>query len=348
MRAEHLRRALGVARLGPRRRRHQPIVLLYHRVGRVPSDPQLLCVTPDHFADHLQVIAGRHTPVRLGSLSAAALNGNVPPGAVAVTFDDGYLDNLLVAKPLLERSGIPATVFVTSGYVRNGRPFWWDELEHLLLRPGRLPAALTLEVGREKLRWELGDDAAYVSDREGDRTAWTVLDDRDPGPRELIYRALCERFRALDETDRERALEHLRAVAEHDDAADALMPRPLSPTELTRLAEGDLIEVGAHTVTHPVLSHLPAERQREEVAGSKRQLEEIVGRPVSSFAYPYGAATDFDETTVSVVREAGFGRACANVPGRVTRQTDPFRLPRLVVRDYDGDELARRLSALSP
>jgi peptidoglycan/xylan/chitin deacetylase (PgdA/CDA1 family) len=341
MRAERLRRALGVAGRGPRRRRHQPIVLLYHRIGHVPRDPQLLCVTPDHFADHLQVIAAHHRPVRLGGLGA---------GAVAVTFDDGYLDNLLVAKPLLERSDIPATVFVTSGHVRTGRPFWWDELEHLLLWPGRLPAALTLEVGRENLRWELGDDAAYVSDRDGDRTAWTVLDERDPGPREQIYRALCERFRALDETDRERALDHLRAVVERDDDADAdaVMPRPLSPTELTLLADGNLIEVGAHTVTHPVLSRLPMERQREEVAGSKRQLEEILGRPVSSFAYPYGAPTDFDETTVSLVRAAGFGRACANVPGRVTRRTDPFRLPRLVVRDCDGDELTRRLSALSP
>jgi hypothetical protein len=69
----------------------------------------------------------------------------------------------------------------------------------------------------------------------------------------------------------------------------------------------------------------------------------MLGRPISSFAYPFGTSADFDETTVAVVREAGFLRACANLDGRLTRRTDPFRVPRLLVRDWSGDELARRL-----
>ena len=340
---ERLGRTLG--RL-VRSRRTQPVVLLYHRLDRVATDPQLLSVTPEHFAEHLQLLAEHYVPVRLGDLVPAAAQGEAPPRAVAITFDDGYADNLLAAKPLLERSRTPATVFAATGYVRGGRPFWWDELERLLLRPGRLPSVLTLDVGQETLVWELGEEAAYTSVRAAERTAWTVLDDCDPGPRQVIYRVLCARIRALDEMERERALESLRAVADPEEA-DTEMPRPLTSEEVARLAEGDLIDVGAHTVTHPALSQLPPERQRVEIAGSKQQLEEMLGRPVSSFAYPYGSSTDFDETTVSLVRDAGFAQACANVAGRLTHETDPLRVPRIVVRDWSGDELARRLSTLA-
>jgi peptidoglycan/xylan/chitin deacetylase (PgdA/CDA1 family) len=334
--------------VGARRTREEgrPVVLLYHRIGHSPLDPQLLAVTKEHFAEHLQLISERYVPLGLADLVAAAVQGRNPARAVAITFDDGYADNLFAAKPLLEHAGTPATVFVASGYVRGGAPFWWDELERLLLRPGLLPSTLTLEVGRETLLWELGDETAYTSVSAADRTAWTVLDDRDPGPRQRIYRALCARLRVLDETERARALERLRSVAEPE-ATDAEMPRPMTSAELACLVEGDLVDVGAHTVTHPVLSRLAEERQRDEIAGSRRQLQEVLGRPVASFAYPYGTDADFDETTVKLIREAGFDHACANLPGRVDRRTDPFRLPRFVVRDWSGDELDRRLSALA-
>ena len=320
----------------------RPLVLLYHRLGPAVPDPQLLGVSAEHFAEHLQLISERYVPMPLADVVAAAAEGRAPRSAVAIAFDDGYADNLFVAKPLLERSGIPATVFVASGYVRSGRPFWWDELDRLLLRPGRLPPRLTLEIGDETMTWNLEEDGPYAHPRAALRMSWTVLDDSDPGPRQRIYRALCDRLRGLDPAERERALERLRLVAEPE-VPDEAMPRPLTVGELARLVEGDLVEVGAHTVNHPALAQLPRERQAEEVADSKHELEEMLGRPISSFAYPFGTSADFDETTVAVVREAGFLRACANLDGRLTRRTDPFRVPRLLVRDWSGDELARRL-----
>jgi peptidoglycan/xylan/chitin deacetylase (PgdA/CDA1 family) len=333
-------------RLRLMRARNRPIVLLYHRIAPAGPDPQLLCVTAEHFAEHLRIISDRYVPVRLDVLVPHAARGRTPARAVAIAFDDGYADNLLAAKPLLEQAVVPATVFVASGYVHNGRSFWWDELEGLLLRAGRLPSALSLQIGHETLVWKLGEDAAYAHSRAAKCAAWTVLDESDPGPRQRIYRDLCARLRSLGHVERERALEQLRAVAESD-SADCEMPRPLTLAELACLAEGDLIEVGAHTVTHPTLAQLPARCQQKEVVESKRQLEQILDRPVTSFAYPYGTPADFDETTVSLVREAGFARACANVAGRLTRQTDPFRIPRVVVRDWTGDELDRRLSAFA-
>ena len=110
------------------------VILLYHRVADLPSDPQLMAVTPRHFAEHLEVIRQSCRPLRLHDLGEA-----LPDRSVVVTFDDGYADNLHHAKPLLAAHDVPATVFVTSGYVGSDREFWWDDLERILLETPSLP-----------------------------------------------------------------------------------------------------------------------------------------------------------------------------------------------------------------
>jgi peptidoglycan/xylan/chitin deacetylase (PgdA/CDA1 family) len=347
MRPDRGPRRLRWLHVGRPGRRCGPVVLLYHRVARPVADPQLLAVTPDQFADHLALLADRFEPVPLADLVARVQAGRESRDLVTVTLDDGYADNLFAAKPLLERHGVPATVFVASGLVGSGRRFWWDELERLLLRPGRLPSPLTFQIADERLHWELDGDATYTRARAGELAAWTVLDARAPGPRQQVYRDLCSRLRAWDEKEQEHALDHLRRVVAPDEETDGDTPRPLTAEELAFLADGDLVAVGAHTVTHPVLAQLPADRQAEEIHGSKRQLEAALNRSVTSFAYPYGAAGDFDRRTVSLVREAGFSHACANIAGRVRPRTNPFRIPRLLVRGWSADELERRLAAVA-
>jgi peptidoglycan/xylan/chitin deacetylase (PgdA/CDA1 family) len=322
-----------------------PVVLLYHRVADVSSDPQLLCVTLEHFAEHVEVVAESYEPIRLQDLVAALRAGELPSRAAAITFDDGYADNLSAAKPVLERNGVPATVFVASGWIGGDRMFWWDELEFLLLRPGRLPPVLELEIGSDILRWQLGDDAVYTPEAAAGRSDWTVLDRDDPGPRQEIYRELCDLLRSLDERARERALDSFRSTCMGHDVSDG-KPRPMTVDELRRLADGDIVEIGAHTITHPTLSKLEPDMQRAEIAGSKRQLEGALDRTIASFAYPYGGASDFDETTAQIVRAAGFDHACANVSTRFERNTDAYRLPRILVRDCGGAELAQRLAGL--
>ena len=103
----------------------QGAILLYHRVADEPLDPQLLCVSPAHFDEHLQVLRRCCRPMRLGSLASRYRFGLAPDRAAVVTFDDGYADNLIGATPILERNDIPATVFVASGSVGKSAEFWW-------------------------------------------------------------------------------------------------------------------------------------------------------------------------------------------------------------------------------
>jgi len=316
------------------------IILLYHRVTDLPLDPQLLCVTPQHFAEHLQVIR-EHRAVQLSALGDALEPEQRGECPVIVTFDDGYADNLYNAKPLLEYANVPATVFVTAGYVGCQREFWYDDLERVLLHAGRLPETLRLSIGTRSYEWHLGSDTD-CKDAFNNNDRWNVTRKNYPTARHKAYCMLCEILRPLADGARQPVLEYLSAWAGMD-TNHRPTHRTLLPKELIQLAAGGLIEIGSHTVSHPVLSALSSDAQAEEISQSKVLLEEILGCAVTTFAYPFGGRLHYTEQTVAAVREAGFQWACANFAGTVRADTDRWQLPRFLVRDCDGDQFARDL-----
>jgi peptidoglycan/xylan/chitin deacetylase (PgdA/CDA1 family) len=321
----------------------EAVILLYHRVAEVKPDPQLLCVTREHFAEHLQVLRDGYQPMSLAGLVDSMERRQIPRGAVAVTFDDGYADNLLQAKPVLAKHGVPATVFVTSGQVGSGREFWWDEVERVFLGADPLPDKLSLNIEGTVLEAEMPGGVERPTDGENSCTEWSVADRCDPTPRHSAYRSVCRRLRPLEPRRRQRALDELLAWGGMEPVARP-SHRPLSADEVAKLAQNGLVEVGAHTVHHPVLAALPLAPEGVEIRSSKTQLEEMLGRPVQSFAYPYGSPRDYTPESVHKVREAGFRCACSNFAARIRRRSDLYQLPRFLVRDWGGEEFARRLS----
>jgi peptidoglycan/xylan/chitin deacetylase (PgdA/CDA1 family) len=317
------------------------LILLYHRVAKVNSDPWALAVTPRHFAEHLEILQQSATPIKLQQLVQTSFD-DLPERSVIITFDDGYADNLYNAKPLLERYAIPATIFLTTGHIGYEREFWWDELDRLLLQPGTVPGTLHLSIGGNTYYWELGEAAHYSEDDSQRHRQWRIRKDA-PGARHQLYRSLCELLNPLREGERQKVLDELLSWAGAERASRPTH-RPLSLTEVVGLARGELIEVGAHTVTHPALSALPAASQREEIQGSKTWLEEILDRPVNSFAYPYGGRADYTEETINIVREAGFASACSNFPGLTKGLTDPLQLPRVNSPNRNGETFNQWLS----
>src|SRR5215207_9567 len=270
-------RAWRVAQWGARNRSwRRAFILLYHQVTELRSDPWALGVTPRHFAEHLEILQQHVYSTRLQQLSQGLAESNLRDRSVVVTFDDGYADNLHEAKPLLERYGIPATVFLTTGYVGHEREFWWDKLDRLLLQPGVLPEVLCLSINGSTYRWALGEEARYSADAARRYQSWRAWED-PPTARHSLYISLWELLHSLTEGERRRALDELLAWAGTEPAAHPIH-RPLSLEEAVVLAQGELIEVGAHTVTHPALSTLPTAAQQTEVLQSKAQLEEILDR----------------------------------------------------------------------
>jgi peptidoglycan/xylan/chitin deacetylase (PgdA/CDA1 family) len=255
-----------------------------------------MAITPANFAEQMHVLETAFHPCSLADLVAAAEGGGMRPRTVSVTFDDGYRDNLYEAMPLLERHGVPATVFVVTGYIESGRDFWWDVLERVCRT-----------VARE-------------------------------GEFDGLYRAYHTELQALDHGERQAVL---------DQRADETGSKPparvetMTTAELESIAASPLIDVGAHTVTHPLLSTLGAAEQLDEMRASKRYLEEVVGRPIRSFSYPFGS---YDADSVMSVRTAGFSCACTSARRKVTAGTDVFELPRLPIGNWSGEELERKLS----
>ena len=339
-----IRRGIGRLRQSILQSRRRPenrgLILMYHRVINLRSDPWLLAVTPRRFTQHLEILRQYTKPIPLRQLFEGLLSGNTDDRLVAITFDDGYADNLYNAKPLLERYDFPATFFLTTGYIGCEREFWWDELDRILLQPGTLPEVFRVSVNGTMYQWKLGKAAYYSSEEAAQpHRSWRALGEGFSS-RHRLYYSLCELLYSLREGERQRLLAELRAWA----GAEAVVRsthRPLSLDEVVRLAQGELIEIGAHTVTHPALAALPAASQRDEILQNKARLEQTLDRPVSSFAYPHG---NLAEETVGVVREAGFARACTTVADIVEGSTDPFQLPRVHVQDWDGREFARGLS----
>lgn len=322
-----------------------PIILLYHSIENVRSDPWGVRVRPRNFIEHMAVIRAHCHPMRLADLDATLRSGNVPPRSVIVTFDDGYVDNLLHAKPAMERYGVPGTVFVSSGYAGAPQEYWWDELDRLLLQPGVLPQHLEITVAGRTLSWDLGDAGRYGRFRAWKHRHWFAWQDAS-GARQRIF---LEIWKALREAptveDREQALEQLRRAA-----------RPAIQTRATHRCctreqvrelgspRGGLIEIGAHTANHPSLGYIGVAEQRREIVESKAALEEILQSPVESFAYPFGSRSDYSADTIALLKESGFKRACSNFPAPLMPAVDRFQYPRRVVMDWNGTEFAARLA----
>lgn len=325
-------KALGlVRRAGP-----GAAVLLYHRVVDIDNDPQLLAVSPRRFDEQMRRLAEGFHPISLTRLVSNIRKADVPRNAVAVTFDDGYFDNLTHALPILEAHGIPATVFVATGTIGGARGFYWDKLEDLFLTGRDLPQRLSITIDDEACDWTFHENQSSRTD-----TQWNALSPAAT-QRQSAYLTLCDKLRPLPGDRQQTHIDELCAWA--GVGTDArLTHRAMTSEQLRELSDSPVIEIGAHTIDHPILTMLPIEDQQRQIAQSKETLERITGKPVLSFSYPYGTRSTYTTDTADAVAEAGFTCACSNFQGVVRRATDPYQMPRILIRDWAGDRMLREM-----
>ena len=278
------------------RLRSRSLVLLYHRVATPRTDPWSLCVSPAHFEQHLEVLRS-FVRTRLDRIATRRWRPSV-----AITFDDGYADNLHEAARLLKRYDTPATFFIATGYIGGLREFWWDQVARIVF--------------------------------ESDTFA--------PDTRESVHLDLYQQLQPLSDADRARAIDKIAASC---GAATPSAPahRAMTPEELQTLAADDLFEIGAHTVTHPLLAAQSVDAQRTEMRTSKTWLEAFLDRPVTSFSYPYGGSQHYSADTVQIAREEGFSVACTTAHRPVCSGDQPWEWGRIHVPDLDGDEFTKLL-----
>jgi len=239
---------------------------------------------------------------------------------VAITFDDGYADNARVAKPILEGLGLPATFFISVGVVGSQRGFWWDRLTNLVLLASSGLTQVDVDVGGRRYLIRLDSPVA----------------------REQAHTTLHRRLRRLPPEFIERILDELASSMGSEPGLIETTP-VLAREELASMTS-DLVEVGAHTISHPLLSAQPFEDQKTEINGGRRMLERLIQENVRLFSYPFGGRDAFNKQTLRLVEEGGYTFACTGVAGRVSSRTHPLALPRHFVHNWEQAEFAGRLS----
>ncbi len=330
-----LRSALGRLRrrLLPR---PAPLILMYHRVAEVQVDPWDLAVHPDRFAAQLAVLRETRRPFATSEFVERSRAGTLPRNAVAVTFDDGYADNLRQARPRLAAAGVPATLFLTTASVGQDVEYWWDELARGILQRNDALDEAVVVAGAV---WRLRLDA--VADAAADSSSWRALT-APRTERQQLYSMLCERLKNLRAPQRDEAMRALRAAlrtpAPHPDDL------PMTGAQVRELAGDGLFEIGGHTDSHPLLPALTHAERRRDILDGKRICERLTGRPAIGFAYPHGVN---DADSRAAVAECGFRWACTTQPIPVSAAADPYALPRIRIGDWDASTFAAALEGAS-
>jgi peptidoglycan/xylan/chitin deacetylase (PgdA/CDA1 family) len=307
---------------------------MYHRIAEAKVDPWRLAVSPNLFDEHLALLKKRRVVLPLVEFGVLHRGGRLPAKAVAITFDDGYACNAHTAAPLLVKHGAPATIFLATGWISSPKEFWWDALERIISITSVERLELLLHSGNIVV--ELGKPDQYSAAGIWDATA------EARNSRQAAYLDLWTRIRLVRDEERRRAMTSLHQQAGVPEVARQ-SHRIMTAAEVRQTAASGLIEIGAHSVTHPVLSGLSREEQSSEIRLSRDACRDLVSHSPRTFAYPFG---DYDDDTLAATADAGFEVACTTMASYVGRRTETLKMPRLQVNGWNAKELVAAMHNL--
>lgn len=311
---------LPLSLMSPSGARGRLNILIFHRV--LPA-PDALCpdaIDAARFEAQLRWLRSWFQVLPLADAVQRLAEGRIPARALAITFDDGYADNEEIAAPILSRLGMTATFFVATGFLAGG--IMWNDR---IIEAVRASPLSELDLRAYGLaRYDLSTLAAR---RHSIGALLDQIKHLEPQCRRQLTDAVVARSRAP--------------------RPDALMMQPEQVRSLRRMG----MAIGAHTVSHPILTRLPLNEARDEIAGSKQALEQLLDEPVSLFAYPNGVpGHDYGPEHAALVRECGFSCAVSTAWGAASMRSDRFQLPRFTPWDRSrwryGARLMRNLRRL--
>lgn len=296
---------------GPRARL---TVAIFHRVLQAPDPRRPTLPDVERFDTQMRWLRRSFQVLPLADAVQRLQQGSLPARAAAITFDDGYADNVTCALPVLHRHGLHATFFIATGYL-DGGVMWNDVLSHSVHETG----VSTLDLS------SAGLGLLALPDKGPARTA-TVMH---------INGAV----KHLDFDERERVVEAIRLAAD--------VPRPttlMMSTQQLRDLHAAGMGIGGHTVKHPILARCSDDLAWREITEGARHLRELLRSPVDLFAYPNGRPeADYGPAHVRMVREAGFHAAVTTSAGAARQGDDLYQLPRFMPWDTLHSRFALRM-----
>lgn len=289
-------------------------ILIYHRVLS-KSDPYWRgMINVDEFRSQMQLVRRFFNPVSLPKALDDLKNNSLPPRALAITFDDGYADNATNAVPILKELGLTATFFIATDFI-NGGAMWLDQtVEAILQYPGEDIDLSKIGLGHAKTR--------NLTEK-----------------RQLLAKII-PIFRHMEMHERNDKAAHITIQTGPVDTSNLM----LTTQQIMDMNQAGM-SIGAHTKGHPNLSKLSAENAYEQIAGSKKTLEQMLNEEIALFAYPFGRENqDFSYQHAKMVQDLGFKAAVTTDVGVSSKNTDLYRLPRFTPWDRNRTKFALRLA----
>lgn len=279
-------------------------ILIYHQVLEQPDPFRAGDPDAKTFDWHMRLISRYFTPLSLPEALSLQQQGSLPANAVCVTFDDGYVNNLTVAEPILAKYNVPATVFVATAF-SAGNNMWNDRILDLFSQT------------QHKAKLDLRDVNLGL-----------VTPDSTEQRRHLAGKVLM----TLKYQPVEQRLENVQKLIDANGGITE-EPRMMSPEQIVTLRKKG-VNIGAHTHNHPILKGMANEDVRDEINTSQSLLEKWLGEPVRHFAYPNGKhGKDWDDATAEVVAELDFDCAVTTDWGVNQASTDRYRMKRFTPWD---------------
>lgn len=281
-------------------------ILAYHRVVSSSIDLNLLNVSPQNFSAHMAELKSQRTILPLEELIQQAKKGKINTEAVAITFDDGYLDFIKNALPILHQFQIPATLFITTGAAtKTGYTFWWDRIEEILQSN------------------ELNKIFEIIGGEFNDHFSLDAV---------LRFQRLC-----LDMPV--PAIDEFLKISMN--AANTHKHPTLTLPELVEAIDNTPeIMIGSHSVSHSQMSILHPIFQKIELDESKKLIEKVFkGRNSNFFALPYGHPGSWNESTIKIAKSLGYKGILTTQQKLINHNDMPlYTIPRLLVRDWSASE----------
>jgi len=299
-------------------------ILGYHRIAdfsnsNYPYNKKLISASPDDFDKQMQFLKNNFNVINFYMLHNILSSGNkIPEKSIIITFDDGYSDNYYIAFDILKSHGLTAVLFVSTSFVENQEPFWFEKVTYII---NNTPPCC-LELGSGKYIFKLTD-----SNRNTIRNKLRKL---------LSHISNRERLNFLDEID------HQTQISIPLD--DFNLARPLNWDQVCEMSrEG--IEIGSHTKNHPYLENLNSDEIIDEIDESKRIIEEKIGKEIISLAYPSGS---YDENIISYLEKSNYFFGISNNYNATNFSEDlRYCLPRIYI-DSNVDYALFRANLLIP
>lgn len=312
-----------------KRFRRTGLIIMYHRINNPKIDPWQLAVSEDNFEQHLIHLSKHYNVIPLSVLSQQVQKKTLKRKTIAITFDDGYVDNFLVAKPLLEKYKLPATFFIAHCNIGLNKAFWWDELVDLIFHNPELPHVFKFSFKGKYLEFELREEVRLSEDFKKKHQKYIAFE--PVTLRSQLYFKLWQILSPMSKEDQEEAMGIIRNWAGFTPIRVNEEYLSMNMEQLKKLAITPLFEIGGHTENHPALGLHTKAFQKNEIKTNQTYLEKLSGKKIKLFAYPSG---NYNADTVELMKECHFKAAVTTNHGVTLRGDDPYLLKRIQVNNW--------------